>query len=177
MKRMRRPLWISVSHSWPLHRTAPIPVCPRSGCARDGNTAPAKRRSNRHARSWAATSASIAWLTVGFTTAQYLRRTQALVHELHRTAINAGLQAFSRAPVRITFSRTAMVVPAKAMTRARWKVWSATRGGTSWLLSPGSRVGRPSMSTWRSNAANGKATCCAATARLSALGSSAIGRS
>ena len=35
---------------------------------------------------------------------------------------------------------------------------------------PGSRAGTPSMATWKSNAATGKATSCAATARASANG-------
>ena len=50
-------------------------------------------------------------------------------------------------------------VPARVTTKAMWRGWSAMPGGLH--DGPGSRA----MATWKSNAATGKATSCAATAR------------
>ena len=45
-------------------------------------------------------------------------------------------------------SRTVMAVPARAMTKARWKERLAMSGGTAWCHFPGSRAGAPSVTPW-----------------------------
>jgi transposase len=66
--------------------------------------------------------------------------------------------------------------PARATTRGMSRGWSAMPGATSWCRSRSSRHGRRSTPGWRSNAASASATGCAARARRSASGCSAIWR-
>ena len=51
--------------------------------------------------------------------------------------------------------RTGSGVPARAMTRARWRAWWGTRAATSWCRCRPSKASMHSMPTWNNDAWNG----------------------
>ena len=77
---------------------------------------------------------------------------------------------------RTTSSRIATAGRARAMTKAPSRGSSAGRGATSWCRCRGSQPGTTSTFGWKSSAASGRPRSCAATARRSANGFSAISR-